>query len=264
MKKLLTSIILIAVALLFSAPCFAGLDPAEEARHADLKKMCAELKVPPPPEIFIRLQVHDKDGKLIFDDRQRGHSWTRNFWNMMFGLSSDAVGGGSNNFGAGYMSSKVAAGTIRYSNVMTPHRTTFTALGAGIINHNLSFTPVEAGIVIGTGTGAFSVDNYVMGTLIAHGNAATQMAYNGMANGTIAYDSGTNIWKNTLTRVFNNNSGDTIVVGEVGLYNQGRIFHNSSETILMERSVLSPSVSVANGAQLTVTYEISMDFSAID
>jgi hypothetical protein len=33
---------------------------------------------------------------------------------------------------------------------------------------------------------------------------------------------------------------------------------------LTERSVLDPTVLVANGAQLTVTYEISMDFSSID
>jgi hypothetical protein len=60
----------------------------------------------------------------------------------------------------------------------------------------------------------------------------------------------------------NNNSGGSITVKEVGLMYVGNTYNNDYH--LVERSVLSPTVAVANAAQLTVTYEISMDFSAID
>lgn len=43
------------------------LDPQEEAKFAELKDKCRELKVPAPPEIMIGLQVHE-GGVLTFDD----------------------------------------------------------------------------------------------------------------------------------------------------------------------------------------------------
>jgi hypothetical protein len=78
------------------------------------------------------------------------------------------------------------------------------------------------------------------------------------------YTSGTKTWENTIIRIFNNNSGGVIVIKEAGLYWSGYLFDTSIGYHMHERSVLSPTVAVANGAQLTVTYAISMDFSAID
>ena len=43
------------------------LNPIEEAKFAELKERCRELGVPAPPEVFIGVQVHDKNGVLIFD-----------------------------------------------------------------------------------------------------------------------------------------------------------------------------------------------------
>jgi hypothetical protein len=58
----------------------------------------------------------------------------------------------------------------------------------------------------------------------------------------------------------------SITVKEVGLAGVVAMFTSAqtNDYMLMERSVLSPTVPVPNGAQLTVTYSISMDFSAID
>lgn len=255
MKKLLSFIILIA-ALLFAIPCFACLDPAEEARHVELKKMCAELKVPAPPEIFIRFQVHDKDGKLTFDDTQRGHSWTRNFWNYIFSVAGATGGGGVASFGAGYMSMKLTAGDL--------------CKDAYLPKVNLGYTAGEGdaayGIVVGTSDTAFSADHYALQALIAHGTGSGQLSYQAQAIGSIEYKSGTKTWEATLTRVYNNNSGGSITVKETGLYYGGALlfYNNSNIKMLNERTVLSPAAVVANGAQLTVTYTISMDFSAID
>ena len=60
------------------------LDQKEESKYKELKDKCRELHVPVPPEIHIGLQVHDKEGNLILDDLQRGHSWNRNFYNLIF------------------------------------------------------------------------------------------------------------------------------------------------------------------------------------
>jgi hypothetical protein len=221
------------------------LDPREEAKFDELKGMFRDLKLPPPPEIFIGLQVH-KDGELIFDDKQRGHSWTRNFYNYkcMIGTNARST---STLFGIGYLSGKDTTGAYNaYLYNMSGDMTT-GAVGAA------------RGIVVGTSDTAFNIDQYALGALIAHGTGVGQLTYQASAFDSKAYAS--KVWTATSKRVFNNNSGGDITVKEIGLY--GYTVYNGWLT-LHERSVLSPTVLVPNGAQLTATYEISMDFSSID
>jgi len=244
------------------------LDPKEEAKFRELKEKCRELKVPAPPEIMIRLQVHDKDGNLTFDDIQRGHSWTRNFYNMFFGCAGNGQANGGNNFGAGYMTGKYVSGSISYSSSYTARPATIAGSawipsvpGTGFIYGSAAAT---YGIVIGTSDTAFNADHYTMQTIIAHGNSADQLYYQAMTAPIVAYTAGSKTWKTTLSRIYNNNSGGSITVKETGLYSAADIYGGTSNPYLVERSVLSPTVAVANGAQFTVTYEITMDFSAID
>jgi len=138
----------------------------------------------------------------------------------------------------------------------------YNPTGMGITNGS---PDASFGIVVGTGDTAFSVEQYALASLIAHGNAASQFAYQPMATPSVAYNAGTKVWKASHTRIFNNNSGGSITVKEVGLYALGYLFTGAVDSVSMdERSVLSPTVPVPNAAQLTVTYEISKDFSAID
>ena len=215
--------------------------------------MCRELKVPAPPEIMIGLKVHDHNGVLTFDDVQRGHSWTRNFWNTLFAANPAKISNSSDsNFGAGYISDRIEGGSI--SNY--PWGTT-----SQVYFHTGSVGSSSYGIVVGTGDTAFSVEQFALATKITSGNAATQLAYSAGSSVVAAYTAGTKTWAFTMSRVFNNNSGSSITVKEAGIMGIETV---SSSAVLQERSVLSPTVAVANGAQLTVTYEISQDFSAID
>jgi hypothetical protein len=224
------------------------LDPKEEAKFDELKAKCRELKVPAPPEIMIGLQVHE-GGVLTFDDVQRGHSWTRNFWNWMFFGMCFCNSSPTNVFGAGYGTMKSTGGSIQ-------------SYFATYINGNLTIgtTDTNQGIVVGTSDAAFSVDQYDLQALIAAGNGSGQLLYNTGTTPVSSYNTGTHTWTISRSRVYNNNSGSTITIAETGL----RGFASSIAIMLHERSVLSPTVAVANGAQLTVSYEISMDFSAID
>lgn len=219
------------------------LDPKEEAEFDELKGLFGELNIPSPPEIFIGLQVH-KDGKLIFDDKQRGHSWTRNFYNFKCGIGTNASML-SSSFGAGYMSGKVIGGTINGT-----VRYLCNKIATGLIGS-------LKGIVVGTDDTAFSKEQYALGAIVAHGTGSGQLVYQASAFDSKAYAS--KVWTATSKRIFNNNSGGDITVKEVGLYSD-----YGNNTFLTERSVLDPTVTVPNGAQLTVTYEISMDFSSID
>jgi hypothetical protein len=224
------------------------LDPKEEKRFEELRGMCRELKVPAPPEIMIGLQVHDKNGILVFDDVQRGHSWTRNFWNALFMTASGAATTSTGSYGAGYLSLRDAN---QYWSVTGASAHAWLGPGALQI-----LGSQYAGIVPGISDTAWSIDQDGVQNRIAHGNAAGEFIFNAETRGVATYDAGAHTWTQNRIRIFNNNSGSSITVKEMCLC--------VGTLAAIERSVLSPTVAVANGAQLTVTYEISMDFSSID
>ena len=228
------------------------LDLVEEIKFAELREKCRELKVMAPPEIMISLKVTEKD-KTIFDDIQRGHSWTRNFYNaIMFHMFQ--FGNTQTQFGAGYASSKFTNGAVNGSG----YYLTGGSL-CGIIPAAANLDTI--GIVLGTGTTAFSTEQFALAAKIAQGVGAGQFTYLAQSVATAAYNSGTKVWTVTHSRVFNNNSGGLIVVREVALFSA---MGSSIAGPMYERSVLSPEVSVPDGAQLTVVYNISMSFAAID
>jgi hypothetical protein len=235
------------------------LDPVEERKFADLRSMCRELRLPSLPEIHIGFKVHDKTGILIFDDIQRGHSFTRNFWNYMFSTQADAYSFGDSTYVAGKLSARQVGGTIVGGANNQCARNSFSYNGGGIENAVTG----NYGIILGTGTTAFSVNDYKIETKITPGNGANNMLYTSMGVPSPSYNAGSKVWTNELIRIFNNNSGDVITVTETALYHQNYMYGSLSQ-YCMERTVLAAAVSVANGAQLTVTYTISMDFSAID
>jgi hypothetical protein len=225
------------------------LNKDEELKFKRLKEMCAELHVLPPPDVFIRFEVHDKNGKLLHNHLERGHSWVRNYYNSFIDMFLCSAGvKGTGGFAAGYISIKDIAGN-------------YYAAGAasyGPLNHKSSGAGATNGICVGTGNTAWSAANVALATLIAHGNSASQLSYAANSAVTASYTAGTKSWTLTMSRVFNNNSGSSITVKETGLSS-----FNGTQ-ILLERSVLGVPVEVANGAQLTVTYTITVDLSAID
>lgn len=125
---------------------------------------------------------------------------------------------------------------------------------------------LDQGIVVGTGDTAFDGNQSNLISLISEGTSSGKLSYQAQTAPTTTYASGTKTWTATQTRKMNNNSGASIIVKESGLMNGYYTFYRNAATIgfLVERSVLSPTVTVPDGAQLTVTYTISMDFSAID
>ena len=248
------------------------LNPQEEAKFRKLKKDCLRLGVPAPPEIFINCEVVDRNGVLILQDRQRGHSWTRNWYNALLS-GCTGVAATAETFGAGNISGRQTSGTVRgatnYGAGCYGHSTNWNADGH---NYRAAAASSNNGIVVGTNDGAFSPEAYQLGALIAHGTGSGQMSYGAQGLPTADYDAtvDSEAWTITHTRILNNNSGAAIVVAEVGLIwgagfsSRAARWINVSNQYLDERSVLNPTVNVPNGAQLTVTYEIVMDFSAID
>jgi hypothetical protein len=117
--------------------------------------------------------------------------------------------------------------------------------GAGITTY---------GIVVGTGAVAPTINDYALGTLIAHGTGAGQLQYSATTYGAPAADTTTS--QCTITRNFANASGGAITVNEIGLYCQcrSRADNTNSTTYFMLIRDATGGISVPNGQTLTVNY----------
>lgn len=237
------------------------LDQIEEAKWEAYRKYCRELKIPTMPQSFVTIEKYNQGMERLYEDTERGHSWTRNFYNLLFASMTDARTSGTNNFGVGYITSKNTGGTATYNIDYLVQRGASLPLGGGITANVYSSA---YGIVLGTSATAFDEDHYALQGLISHGVAASNLYYHIMSGSDISYDAGTDTWTSRQTRFFENLSGGSITVAETGLYWYGYFFGTGVGYYMIERNVLGASVAVANGEILKVTYSITMDFSAID
>jgi len=110
---------------------------------------------------------------------------------------------------------------------------------------------VTLGIIVGTGAVAATIDDFVLGTPIAHGVGGGQLQYGGVAFGAPAADATTSQF--TITRDFANGSGGPITVNEIGLYVEGGVWTATFEFLAI-RDVIGGGILVPNGQTLTVNY----------
>jgi hypothetical protein len=236
------------------------LDAAEEKKWDLLKANCRELKVP-VTELFYGIKLYDKNGIITFDDFYRGHSWTRNWYNIVASAAIE-IGASGSTFEAGTLTGKRSSGTLYNSVTYCCARNAVTELGNGIYNNTNNS---NYGIQVGTSNTAFSINDYALAGLIDHGSAASQLFYGVMTTGERTYDStpGAEKWTNLVSRNFNNSSGGEITVREIGILWYGYIFGGPSY-FLLERTVLPLPIAVVNGGQLVVAYQMSMSFAECD
>lgn len=233
----------------------------EEANYRRFRNLGKALGVP-VFEAFLELEVLDKHGKRLSYHRQRSHSWVRNAYNMLFSqmASKDAD---DTTFGAGKLSIKDTAAGVNYADRRitvakdgvtcdTPASTTQGYLSPAGND--------DWGILIGIGTDAESFEDYVLQTQIVDGTGSGEMSYVESESHSITYTAGTKVLKDEQGRYFNNNSGDTIGVNEVGMVTRGRV--SGDHSWLVARDKLASAVNVPDTGQLKVTYTIQLTYPA--
>jgi len=103
------------------------------------------------------------------------------------------------------------------------------------------------GIMIGNGTDPVTMSDWKLQNKLTTGIAHSAH--------TIAVENpDSSTWRLSISRAFTNNSGATIQVREVGLYEQGGV--GISDTHCIDRTLYS--VDVPNGVSLTLTYRITI------
>ncbi len=220
------------------------------------------------PKLYIGIKV-EKEGKVLSERKEIGHSWTRNAWNAFTASMLGMAGGGSSHafLGPGMMNAREVGScyifngtdyTFQYSRANS-----FTFYNNGPYNSNAgnhNFGILIGANVNGYGFCANSVDLY---NKIPHGTSAGQMSHQAQAAPVASYDTETRKWKNTITRIFNNNSGDAITVREIGLVFFSGTFYPTNSCLFAHDILDTPEI-VPNAAQLTVVYEIESQEFTID
>ena len=234
------------------------MNPMEEARYEQLRKLGQELHIP-ISETFWELEVRGGDGKVMQRLKQRSHSWVRNAYNHMF-CQLSGKNGNYSTFGAGKLCVKDTSGTTRYAS--TPIGQSDADTDGTTYGYRGQAGNDTWGIQVGSGTNPESFEDYMLQTRIANGVGAGQISYIGQDPHVIAYDAGTRVLSNTMVRYFNNNSGGDIDVNEVALVvNQpqgGAVYGKWMQA----RDKLASTVTVPNTGQLKVTYTVQLTYPA--
>ena len=138
---------------------------------------------------------------------------------------------------------------------------TISAGGKNVLNFISGSNPAyQRGIVIGTGTTSTSMTDYYLETVVEHGTGPNQMLYyGGFVEGFVI---GADYAQFTIYKVFENISGSSIIINEIGLtgscYGAGSPYYVSERDALIARNILTSPVTVANNEILKVAYTIKV------
>lgn len=214
-----------------------------------------KLKTLSMPTLHIHTRV-EKNGIILSDKHQVGHSWVRNAYSVYNLQMLDSLP-------TTYLFVRSTNGVFNTTRVPTRNASNATFAGCG---YYATANSVDSGIVLGTGETAFDLDDFRLDAIIPHGNSSGQLYYQAQVAPVTTYSGDPDFTENILhKRVYNNNSGATITVNEVGLILYDWYYSGTSYYYLMSRDILDTPAVVLNGAQLTVTISITTkDFAATD
>jgi len=224
------------------------IDPEEMEKIKQLENRAKKLHLPSQGLATFSIELFDKKGNLkaLYGDRSR--SWVRNKYNLLVNQML-GVGGSTSPwdfYGEGGLMNKVYSGGLVNLYYLTSYSSTTPFCSpAGTTTY---------GIQIGTSGAAESIEDYLLGSMIAHGTNAGEMEYGDTTKAT-TWEAGVSKFKCSLIRHCVNNSGGSIGVNELGLmgyYN----YTSSTRQLLQVRDVLASTVNVAHEEQIRVTYNL--------
>ena len=201
---------------------------------------------------YLTVVVKDSEGKVVKVHRQKSHSPTANFIGLMLPLTYFNVTGSS------YTIKTTGGNTYNYK----PAVDAYTPCISYPTSAN-NFPSYIVMIQVGSGQQLNPYSAYSLAAPIANGSGTGQLVYgqpsippNITVSGSSAYF--------TISQTFNNNSGGTVTITEVGIVTQ-IAFGTSSGTVpafsgnvLVWYDVLSSSISVANGGSVTIYYTFAI------
>jgi len=196
--------------------------------------------------------VKDKDGKIINRYKQKSHSPTANFIGLMLPITYYA------NTGSSWTLTSTSNTTIGYG----PNNPQ-NATGILYPNNSLNYNDYLQNIEVGSGSKSNPYNAYNLASPIANGSGTGQLLYSSpniptgiTINGSQAYF--------IISQSYNNQSGETITISEVGLIIGLTLGNGNSENVspiptLVWYDALSSPISVGNGQSVVIYYTFSVN-----
>ena len=219
-------------------------------------------------DVKITVTVKDKNGKIIKVHKQRSHSFVANFLAILATPLATSLNQNISNTTYGYFF-RLTSGTYAEFNP-------FSYQFNGILDLNDSANDSTYGIVVGSGTATPTANDYNLERQIVNGTGSGQLIYGAHTISPAPVSNGSNIYYTTtstpssgilpvsgnttswqILRTFQNQSGASITVSEVGLisanYFSGNIYY-----VLLAHDLLSSPITIPNGGVMAITYTISV------
>ena len=205
-------------------------------------------------------EVFDNQGRLLERREIPANSWVRNAYNMLLSVMGSKNANNST-FGAGLLSIKITSGAVRYGTKPIGWRYNMSLDAPGNDGYVAGAAADTWGIEVGSGSTAWSFEDFILATKIANGTGGGQLSYISHDVSEQSYVAGTKTFSIKHVRYFNNNSGGNVSVNEVGIVAQGDV-NGDLVLFLVERTVLDSTVTIPNTGQLKVAYTISLVYPA--
>ena len=207
-------------------------------------------------DVYLIAIVRDSEGRVIDIHKQRSHSPTSNFINIILPTQ---------------WSSQVCSyeWSNCYINTGGTNACECNGVGGGnrIItypNSNANYPTYLVGIQVGSGQQSNPYSSYNLAEPIANGSGAGQLIYGSPSVSSSITVSGNSAYF-TISQTFNNNSGGTVTITEVGIiiefqcimYNNTSLYNFGN--LLVWYDVLSSAISVPNGGSVTIYYTFTVN-----
>jgi hypothetical protein len=207
----------------------------------------------PTFKAYLTIIVRNSEGKVVKVHRQRSHSPTSNFIGLMLPLTYFNVTGSS------YTLKNTGGTAYGYKPTIS-----VTAQCISYPDAAANYPSYIVMIQVGSGQQSNPYTAYSLAAPIANGSGTGQLVYGQPSVPSNITVSGSEAYF-TISQTFNNNSGGTVTITEVGIiiYLQFSQSYNSSYTnfgqVLVWYDVLNSSISVANGGSVTIYYTFAVN-----
>jgi len=201
---------------------------------------------------ILTIIVRDKDGKVIKRYKQKSHSPTSNFIGLMIPLTWYNATGNSWTI-------------ITTSNTNMTYIPYLTNAGYDISypNNEDNYNTYVINISVGSGSNSSPYNAYNLNAPISNGSGTGQLIYSSISTPTSITINGSQAYF-IMSQSFNNQSGGTITISELGIILKLSIYHGNSNSatsgnVLVWYDVLSSPISVGNGQNVVIYYTFSVN-----
>jgi hypothetical protein len=210
-------------------------------------------KEQPTFKAYLTIIVRDTNGNIVKVHKQWSHSPTSNFvsillpynWYVNTGQGSTIINTG----GSSYTINPTAGGNANPLYYPT---------------NDLNYPTYLAMIQVGSGSQSNPYSAYSLASPIANGSGSGQLQYGQPSVSSAPIVSGSSAYF-YITQTFNNNSGSTVTITEIGILLNATIWVPSASNrenignVLVWYDVLSSSISIPNGGSLTIYYTFTVN-----